>query len=203
MNAELIETRRATVDDLAGLRELWTAAGWRIADLEKRFTEFQVALEKDGLMLGCAALEMADHQGKLHSETYRRPELSSTLAPLLAARVLRVAQNRGLHRIWLHPDEVRLLQSHPIRPAAANERGHLPAHFGSAHEPWMVLPLRDDSALVRAEREFALLKQTQQESTERILRRARRFRWAAAFLLTLVFAAAVVGLWLLLRQFAK
>lgn len=203
MNAELIETRRATVDDLAGLRELWTAAGWKAADLEKRFTEFQVALEKGGLMLGCAALEMADHQGKLHSETYRRPELFSTLAPLLAARVLRVAQNHGLHRIWLHPDQVHLFQSHPIRPAGANERGHLPSHFGSPHELWMVLPLRDESVLVLAEREFALLKQTQQESTERTLRRARLFRWAAAFLLALVVAFAVAGLWLLLRRFTK
>ena len=49
--------RRATVDDLAQLRVLWHAMGYPLAELERQLTEFQVALDTEGRVVGAVGLQ--------------------------------------------------------------------------------------------------------------------------------------------------
>ena len=101
MNPTRYGVRRATSDDLAQLVAIWRAAQLEPEILEKRFTEFQVAVaEADGKLVGAIGLALSDKHGLVHSETIPNFELVDTLRPLLWTRIRAVAGNHGLFRLW-------------------------------------------------------------------------------------------------------
>ena len=52
MNFPAYTMRRATVDDLGGLKLLWERARFQVLDLEKRLTEFQLVVSNEGDLIG-------------------------------------------------------------------------------------------------------------------------------------------------------
>src|SRR5438046_7014520 len=52
MNASELTVRRATVDDLNGLKQLWERARLQVLDLERRLTEFQLLVSNESDLLG-------------------------------------------------------------------------------------------------------------------------------------------------------
>src|SRR5271154_1485404 len=97
-------TRRATVDDLAQLAVLWRAAQMPVAELEKQFTDFQVAEDDQGKVAAAIGLHIDGSSGRGHSETFADFGLTDTLRPALWARLQVVAQNHGLFRLWTEED---------------------------------------------------------------------------------------------------
>lgn len=188
MSAAANPVRRATLEDLPALRPLWTNAGLPVANLEKRLREFQVAYSEDGTLRGCIALEISDQQGRLHSEAYADPSDRERWRPLLWERMMSVARNHGLLRLWTNaPDPFWTsagFQS-PDAPAAAKLPG---AFAGAPGQSWSVLKLREElPALLSIEKEFALFKQSQRRESEDMFRQARVLK-------TLACAMAVVML---------
>ena len=74
MEAPELVVRRANVDDLPGLKQLWEHARFQVLDVEKQLTEFQVVTTPAGDLLGAMALQIQDKQGCLHHEAFVRPE---------------------------------------------------------------------------------------------------------------------------------
>ena len=80
-------TRRATVDDLAQLAELWQAAHLPAAELEKQFTDFQVAEDEQGKLAAAIGLHIEGGHGRVHSETFADFALTDALRPALLGTV--------------------------------------------------------------------------------------------------------------------
>src|SRR5688572_24083219 len=92
--------RRATLDDISQLTALWKSMDFPVEELAKRITDFQIAEGPDGKVLGALGLQIAERQGRIHSECFTDFALAEQLRPLLWDRVHSVAINHGLLRLW-------------------------------------------------------------------------------------------------------
>ena len=97
------QARRANLEDLPSLRSLWHQARMPVEELEKRFTEFQVVPAADGNILASVGLQMLRQNGYIHSEVFSDPNVAAETRPLLWQRILAVAKNNGLLRLWVLP----------------------------------------------------------------------------------------------------
>ncbi|MBI3876991.1 MAG: hypothetical protein HY300_13730 [Verrucomicrobia bacterium] len=179
MNAPVFSARRATVDDLEGLRVLWRAEHLPELDLEKRITEFQVAHDAENKVLGAIGLRVAGTQGGLHSETFSDFGLADTLRPLLWDRVQTVARNRGLTRLWTL-EKTQFWRVAGFDAADEEVLKKFPAVFGASDMEWFTLKLKEDMlANLTPEQELALFRASAKESTEKMLDQARVLKWIA------------------------
>lgn len=195
------QIRRATVDDLAQLMDLWRAAQMPAEELEKRFTEFQVAEISEGQVVAAIALQVAGQEGKLHSETFGDFALSDALRPLFWERLQNLARNHMLFRIWTEESAPFWKKdagfSHPNEALL----GLLPPSFGAAHTGWLALRLRDESSDPNMlEAQFALFRETEQAKREKLLRRAEWLKMAGTGLAVLLFVFAMCVLIWFVRQ---
>jgi N-acetylglutamate synthase-like GNAT family acetyltransferase len=203
MNPSPYQMRRATLEDLPGLRELWQQGERPVADLEKRLTEFQVATAIDGTLLGCIGLQIASQQGQIHSEIYKSLEMKAELHSLLWDRVQALARNHGLHRLWVQ-EQTASWRSRGFQEADADALQKLPQSFGGSPQSWFTLRLREEAATaVSLEREFELFKQSQKEMSERALRQARTLRLLAGIVAIAGLSLALWAVWKVLRRLPK
>ena len=177
------QARRATLEDLPALRSLWHNARLPEADLEKRFTEFQVVPAADGNILAAVGLQMLKQNGYIHSEAFTDPELDAELRPLLWRRLLTVAKNNGLVRVWTLPT-AHFYREQGFLDVDDALRQKVPAEFGNPGADWISLKLKDD-AVISAEREFEMFAMAQREESERMISQAKAFRVMAYGLLFL------------------
>ena len=87
MNEPQYNLRRATVDDLPGLKVLWERARLQVLDLEKRLTDFQLVVSDAGDLIGAIGLHIEGKQGQVHSEAFAQPELDAQLVAEAIAQV--------------------------------------------------------------------------------------------------------------------
>src|SRR5690349_21247648 len=92
--------RRATVDDLPALRALWDSMKFSVPDLEKRLTEFQLAMNAEGKMVGAIGFEMQQRHGRIHSEAYSDFSAADIVRPMLWTRLQSLCSNHGVLRLW-------------------------------------------------------------------------------------------------------
>ena len=100
MSSPPYRVRRATLDDIGQLSALWQSMHLAADGLSKRVTEFQVAESAEGKLLGAVGLQIAERQGRVHSEAFTDFSLAEQLRPLLWERLHAVATNHGLLRLW-------------------------------------------------------------------------------------------------------
>src|SRR5947208_12371889 len=182
-----LQVRRATIDDLPILLPLWQKENLPAKDLEGRFKEFQVVENGNGGIAGAIGLQVSGHEGRLHSEAFEDFGQADRLRGVLWERVRTVAQNHGLVRVW----------SQFTSPwwraigfdAASNELlTKLPNNFGADRTPWACVKLREDnSAIVSLDKEFALFRESEKETTAKMLRQARVLKIVAGVIAFLVF----------------
>lgn len=193
--------RRATLDDLPALKQLWAQAQLPLAEEERHLTEFQVVVASDGRLVGAAGLHLRGKHGKLHSEAFVHPEQEDAFRPALWERLRSVARNHGLVRLWTLEPAPFWHREAGFHPAADEERKKLPAEFGDPHAAWQTLPLRDESLdAVSLEREFELFQQAEKAATERVFRQASRLRVLAYAALVAALLAAGYFVVLLLQR---
>jgi N-acetylglutamate synthase-like GNAT family acetyltransferase len=201
MLASNIQVRRATVDDLAVLRRLWEQAQMPSAQLEKRVTEFQVAESAIGELLGSVGLQVIGTHGQIHSEVYRAPELAFELQPRLWDRILILARNLGLHRLWVRGGLFWTDQG--FEAPSSEELKTLPAAFDEVEgTSWLTFKLRDENpAAISVEQEWNLFRQSQQAENQRLMHSAQVLRMLATILtvVALILVACAIG-YILLRQ---
>jgi N-acetylglutamate synthase-like GNAT family acetyltransferase len=186
------QVRRATVEDLPKLVALWQLENLACPDLEKRFKEFQVIESPPGEIAGALGLQVAGLEGQLHSEVFARADESDVLRVMLWERVRVLAQNHGLVRLWTQLSAPFWNHSgFQFAPEATLAK--LPPPFGTGAKPWQFLQLKDDTAPVSIDKEFAMFKEMEKEKTEKMLRQAKVLKLVAAALVVLVFVVVLVG----------
>ena len=187
MTAADFRIRRATVDDLAALRALWQNSKTLPVDLEKRFTELQVAELADGQIAGTIGLKIERMHGHVHSEIVADPANAAPLQEAFWQRVQVLARNHGLFRLWtLSRDPY--WDSIGFRPPSDKEKEKMPASFGPGE--FLTLALKEETAAgLSVEKEFELFTQSQRVETERLMQQAQTFRKFAYWLL----AIGIVG----------
>jgi len=181
-----LQVRRATVDDLPRLIELWQQENLPCADLEGRFKEFQVLENGTGHIAGAVGLQVSGQEGRLHSEAFEDFGQADALRGLVWDRIQTVARNHGLVRVWAQ-------FTSPYWRAigfdyASNELlTKLPNNFGADRTPWMCVKLREEvPAVASLDKEFAMFRETQKEEREKIMRQARIMKMVAGVVATLV-----------------
>ena len=192
------QARRATLDDLAGLRELWRAEKFSEAGMEKRVPEFQLVQTANGGIVGALGLRVVGTQGLLYGESIGDFALTDTLRPLLWERMLTVARNRGLARLWTQND-ARFWREQGFE-AAGELLPKLPPEFAGAEALWFTLKLKEDVlAGLTPEQEFALFRKGAMQESEQALRQARIMKFIAWFVAAVLAGVLVVAGFYLLR----
>lgn len=186
------QVRRATVDDLPELRRLWDSARMPAVELDKRFTEFQVAIDSEGKIIGAIGLHIERQQGLIHNEVYQPPELSEHIRPMFWERLHTLAKNHGLSRLWSLATTSFFRHQGMVEadPASVNK---LPASFGHPNAGWLTLKLKEEVQPVSLESEFALFAQSQRDETDGLIKRAQFLRAVAYAFLTVVLIVLVVA----------
>ncbi len=175
MNSVKYRVRRATVDDLAALRALWQPMGFPAEELERRLTEFQVAEDTEGKLLGALALEINTRHGRVNREAFGDFSLAEELRPLLWERVQSVAQNHGLVRLWTQ-EHAPFWRRCGLSPANAEALERLPAAWAGQPGEWLTVQLRDETAVLSIDKEFELYMATEKQKTADTFRRAKTLK---------------------------
>ena len=184
--------RRATLDDIGQLTALWESMNYPTPDLARRVTEFQVAEGPEGKVLGALGLQIAERQGRVHSETFSDFALAEQLRPLLWDRVHAVATNHGLLRVWTQ-EQAPFWNHCGLLKADAEALEKLPALWRGPSSAWLTLKLKDDvETVVSLDKEFALFMQSEKQRTEQVFRRARAVKTFAT-VLAFALLLAVLG----------
>ena len=188
-SAPVYQVRRATVDDLPQLKLLWAAERHPDGEFDKRFTEFQVAVDHDGSIVGAVGLRIYKLQGLIHSEAFASRDDAAAIRPVLWQRIVNVARNHGLVRLWMMPT-TSFYRDQGMAEADETLRAKLPEDFGHPKADWITLRLKEENAsAVSLEKEFEIFAQSQKDSTEDLLRRAQVFKVLAYVLLVVAFGA--------------
>jgi len=189
--------RRATLDDIGQLVAMWQSMQYRVEALSKRVTEFQVAENADGKVLGALGLQIAERQGLIHSEAFTDFSLADQLRPLLWDRVHAVATNHGLLRIWTQ-EQAPFWNHCGLLRAEPEVLEKLPALWRGRSASWLTLKLKDDvAAALSLDKEFAVFMQSEKQRTEQVFQQARMLKTVVtvvALLLMIAMAAWVVSL---------
>jgi len=200
MNSPEYTARRATVDDLSGLKILWERARFQVLDLEKRLTEFQLIVSDAGDLIGALALHIEAKQGLLHSGAFAQPEQEEQFRPQLWERIQSVARNHGLNRLWTQEGASFWLQAGFVE-GSAETLPRLPPGFGDRQARWLTLQLKDENvAALSIEHEFELFQTAQKEETERLRRLGRTMKVTVFVVIGIV---ATIGLLVIVRMAVK
>ena len=193
--------RRATLDDLVHLTAIWQPMDFRVDDLAKRVTEFQVAESPDGKILGALGLQISERQGLVHSEAFGDFALAEHLRPQLWDRLLAVATNHGLLRVWTR-ESAPFWNHCGMLQADAEAMQKLPVLWRGTSSGWLTLKLRDDVESVHSlDREFALFMQSEKQRTNRAFQQARIIKNIATLIAVVVFILVLAGaFWMIMKN---
>ena len=177
MNEPQYNLRRATVDDLPGLKILWERARLQVLDLEKRLTDFQLLVSDAGDLIGAIGLHIEGKQGQVHSEAFAQPEQDAKLRDLVWERIQVLARNHGLVRLWTGETAPFWQQQAGFAEASTGLVEKLPASFGDARGRWLMLQLREEHlSALSLEREFELFQAGQKQETEKLMQLGRKLK---------------------------
>jgi hypothetical protein len=192
MSSANLLVRRAVIDDLPSLIPLWRGMNFSPEDLEKRLTDFQVAVDGQARVLGAVAFEVAGNQGRIHHEAFGDFSRADEARQLFWDKILMLAQNLGAYRVWTQEDAPFWKQS-GLQPATREVLQKIPAKW-SAQGQWFTLQLKEEAAIkvLSGEGEFeAILRRDRAASLEAIQRRTRTIKTVATVIALLL--ACFVG----------
>ena len=200
MSASNFRVRRATLDDLSQLTALWKSMHFPVDDLGKRVTEFQVAEAADGKLVGAVGLQMAEKQGRIHSEGFTDFSLADQLRPLLWERVHAVATNHGLLRLWTQ-EQAPFWNHCGLAKADAESLAKLPLNWRGPASNWLTLKLRDDiETMTSLDKEFAMFMESEKQRTARAFQHARVLKMIATIIAVAILILVMAGAFYMLRR---
>lgn len=169
------QARRATVEDLPALREMWERERLDVDALEKRVTEFQLALDAEGRIVAAIGMLREGEHGMLHSETIGDFGVADRLRTLLWGRLKTLAKNYAMARVWTL-ETTQFWRELGFDPAEGEVLEQLPAEFGERGNQWHSILLRKDPFAqggALAKQQEMLFREALKEETERTLRQAK------------------------------
>ena len=140
MNPTSYRVRRATVDNFEALKALWTSMNFPAADLEKRLTEFQVAEDENGNIVGAIGFQFLDRQGLIYNEAFADFSVADQVRPLLWTRIQSLAMNHGVARLWTRENAPFWTHS-GLQPAKPEMLERLPEAWDRSAPGWLTLRL--------------------------------------------------------------
>ena len=193
------QVRRATVDDLPKLVDLWKQENLAYQEFEKRFKEIQVVEGPGGQILGALGLQLAGLEGKLHSEVFAHMEQSDALREKLWGRVQILARNHGLVRIWTQLDSP-FWHSNGFNAPLGDVLSKLPSAWAEDQHPWRCLQLREEPGLATSiDKEFAVFQEAERERTQLLFQKARVLKMVAGLVAVGVFVLVLIWAFLFFR----
>ena len=194
------QTRRATVDDLPQLGELWRTGHLPAAELEKQFTDFQVAQDDQGKLAAAIGLRIEGGSGRVHSETLVDFALTETLRPALWKRLQTVAQNHGLFRLWTEEAAPWWKKDAGFAAPSAELLQKLPAKFGATQGAWLTLRLRDEGADPDLlEKELEMFKEAERQKRETMIQQGKILRVVATLISGLLLVLGLIVLFFVMK----
>ena len=191
MNPQNLRVRRATVDDIATLRQTWEAMRFSPDDLEKRLTEFQVVENAAGEVVGAMGIQLSGQHALLHSEGYSDFGVADAARQLFWERIQTLASNHGVFRIWTQ-EQSPFWKHLGFQPPTAEISSRLPAGWKNESDGiWLTYRLKDEEAIAAAlEKEFAPFMAGEKSETEKISEKARTIN---TFITIAGFAIGIIG----------
>lgn len=200
MSAFKFQSRRATVDDLPRLKQLWTLMRLPDTDLERQLTDFQVATDEVGVVVGCLALQMNQRHARIHSEAFEDFSLADYARPVLWTRIQTLATNHGLVRLWTQ-ETSPYWSRNGFLAAASDELEKMPPIWDRFSGGWLTVKLKDEEAMTSLDKEFALFVESEKQQRHQLLGRTKIIKHLAiggiTIIILLLLAAAV---WVFFKQ---
>jgi hypothetical protein len=172
-----LRVRRATTDDLAQLRSLWSSMHLAADDLEKRLTEFQVVVDANGTFLGAIGFLFSKQHALLHSEGFTDFSVADAARDLFWQRIQVLSSNHTVFRLWTQ-ERSPFWKTFGFRPADGETLGRLPAEWRNEFDgAWLTLQLKDEEAIAAAlGTDLAGLMDAEKRQTESVREKARTLR---------------------------
>jgi hypothetical protein len=184
MNPQTLRIRRATVDDFAAFKTIWASMRLPADELEKRLTEFQIAENSGGGVVGAIGIQFSGQHALLHSEGYSDFGVADAARNLFWTRIQTLAANHGVFRIWtqehspfwksfgFHPPNVETLARLPA--GWKNESGGDPGATARSEGGWLTLQLKNEDVIIAAlEKKFAPFMAGEKSETKKISKKAK------------------------------
>ena len=185
------KVRRATLEDLPALRELWKKVNLPLGDLEKRFTEVQIAEGADGQVAGALGVKIDRLHGLLHSEAIPDKD-NSALFEAFWQRVQILGRNYGLFRLWTE-SQAPFWGTIGFKTPDEKAYEKRPAGVIGEREKLLTLALKEESSEgLSVEQQFELFTQSQKAETERLMQQAQAFKKVAYAILFIAIAGFLV-----------
>ena len=181
MKPQILESRRATADDLGALEFLWSQSGLPATELGKFLSEFHVVTDPDGQILHAIGLLVEGDQALLHSEALPVPQFVEPDAcrAVLWKRLRILTRNQGISRIWTQEDaeywRVSGYQSIPESQLPSD----LPSFVQREAGWWMYQSPDAAQTDLLVQREFALWKTQREQESQSFQQRVKAFRVVA------------------------
>lgn len=175
MNPSDYRVRRATLDDIGTLKALWHTMRFAEGELERRLTEFQVVEGPNQQVVGALAFQMAERQGRIHSETFADFSIADAMRPMFWARVQSLAANHGIFRLWTQERAPFWTQT-GFQPANDKMMSKLPAVWADASSSWFTLQLKDEEAIASLEKEFAMFMESEKQRSAQAIGQAKTLK---------------------------
>ena len=199
MSATTHRVRRAVLDDLTVLKPLWESMHLPVADLEKRLTEFQVAENSEGKVVGGVGCQIVERYARIHSEAYSDFGIADSIRPHLWERLQAVARNHGITRLWTQ-EHAPFWKQQGLQIATPEILKKLPPAWGSGESQWLTLSLKDEESIVSLEKEFAMYMQAEKQRTAQTFRHARTLKLVATALAVVLAIFVIYAVILMLRH---
>jgi len=184
--------RRANLDDLDRLIELWERHDFDPIDLEPRLIEFHIAENEEGVIHAAIGIRNQDRQAMLHHECWSA-EMKPQLRRDLAHHAFSVCEMMQLWKIWTLLDDTHW-QEMGFDDVPAEKMDDLPKGFGDWKKPWKAYKLKADIASdANLARQFELLKIENDATNTRIEKTGKFMRLFGYFVVSIIVIAVVLG----------
>lgn len=179
MRDDKLITRRATVDDLPQLIELWDRAFCPADIFEKRLTEFHLVEDaQTKRILASIGIHPENTGAMIHSEVFGDPLNQDLYRDMLWPRFQTLSRNLGVSKIWTQETADFWLKV-GFKRVLENDLGALP-NFPDREEhlSWRVFQIFDEEMVEEKMKEnrYEALLQIQHDETEAYNRQLRVLR---------------------------
>jgi len=194
------KVRRATIEDLPALSALWQSMNLAGKGLEQRITEFQVATDPTGTIVGAVGYQIQGKQALMHSEGFTDFGLADTVRPLLWDRLKMLAANHGTVRVW-SKENSRFWTQEALGQPDAEALEKLPSDWKDLPGSWHCVKLREDvEEVLSMDKEFALFAEAERERSRSVISQAKTLKTIATVLALILGLAVLVASVMLVLQ---
>ncbi|HET7625552.1 MAG TPA: hypothetical protein VFM25_09830 [Verrucomicrobiae bacterium] len=183
--------RRATLDDLGALRPIWESMRLPVAELEKRLTEFQLAEDSSGEIVGAVGFQIVGRYARIHSEAFSDFSATDAVRPMFLERIQALAMNHGIVRLWTR-EQAPFWKQNGFVSANDEVLKKIPEAWADADAAWLTLALKDEQTIVSMEKELAMFMEAEKLRTRRAFQQARTLKMIATAV-AILFAIFVIG----------